>query len=373
MIKNILLPEVSADFESGTIEEWFVGPGDTVTEGDELFTVSTDKANIEVEATESGIIEEILMQAGTEDVEVNTPIATLNIPDEVLISENDTFQYEKAKPSHEPTIDGQESVTFKQDLVLGNEGIESTLPSTNQAFQLPPEGSYLELPENRVRRVIADRLSAAKRDIPHFYLSVDCHLDELLLARKRHNESEGTENKLSVNDFIVKASAMALRENPDMNVAWSGKTLLSFNSVDISIAVDTPSGLITPIISQADKKSLVDISTEIKQLVIKARNGRLAPKEYKGGSFTVSNLGMHGIRNFAAIINPPQSGILAVGASKERAVAISGKLSVAMVMSLTLSVDHRAVDGAVGAKYLQALVNKLETPKQLFEDQGASI
>ncbi len=418
MHKEIKLAEIAADFESGTIEEWRVGPGDAVQVGDVLLEVSTEKALVEVEAEEAGTIGEILVPAGTEDVEVNTPIATLLttekpdattvVPASVAMDTPLAVEEEAQQPAPVATTSGtgqpgspsaeQGDRTLASPvakriarqlgvalatlegsgpngrIVLGDveaaaarQGIDPTESAPRTAAVLPPSGTYEELPENRIRQVIADRLTTAKRDIPHFYLTVDCNLDALLLLRQQHNASAGSGQKLSVNDFFVKASAMALRETPEANVAWSGTTLLRFNQVDIAVAVDTPRGLTTPVIRRVDDKLISEISQDIRRLADRARDGRLSPNDYKGGSFTVSNLGMFGVREFAAIINPPQACILAVGAAEPRVVARNGEPTVATMVTLTLSVDHRAVDGAAGAKYLQALIRFIASPKQLLE------
>ncbi|MDH5499978.1 MAG: 2-oxo acid dehydrogenase subunit E2, partial [Gammaproteobacteria bacterium] len=231
--------------------------------------------------------------------------------------------------------------------------------------ELPPAGSYTVVPADKIRTVIARRLSEAKRDIPHFYLTIDCVLDELLEARRRANGAAAADNKLSVNDYVVKACAMALRDVPGANSGWANDSLLQFNDINIAVAVATPKGLITPVVFQADSKDLPTISSELKALAVRAREGRLKPDEYKGGGFTLSNLGMYGVREFAAIINPPQACILAVGAGEPRAVVKDGQLAVATVMSCTLSVDHRAVDGALGAQFLQAVKRYIEQPALL--------
>lgn len=238
---------------------------------------------------------------------------------------------------------------------------------TEVRADMPPAGTYTEVPIDRVRRVIAQRLASAKREIPHFYLTIDCLVDELLEARRRLNADRPGDSKVSVNDFIVKACGLALNEVPDANAGWSDEAILRFNSVDISVAVASPKGLVTPVVRNADSRSLDAISTEIKELAGKARDGRLKPEEYKGGGFTLSNLGMYGIREFSAIINPPQACILAVGAAEPRAVVRDGLVTAASVMSCTLSVDHRVVDGALGAEFLQVFKKLIESPALLLD------
>ena len=213
--------------------------------------------------------------------------------------------------------------------------------------------------------VIADRLTKSSNEIPHFFLTIECEIERLLEMRKdlnnRASEGEGF-YKLSVNDFVVRAVALAIKKVPMVNVSWTDKAMRQLNNVDISIAVATEGGLITPIIRNADQKGLTEISIETKVLANKARDGKLTPEEYQGGSFTISNLGMYGVKEFSAIINQPQSCILAVGAGEKRAVVKKDTLSIATMMSCTLSVDHRAVDGALGAQYLQAFKSLIEDP-----------
>jgi pyruvate dehydrogenase E2 component (dihydrolipoamide acetyltransferase) len=225
---------------------------------------------------------------------------------------------------------------------------------------------YEARPNSGFRKTIARRLTEAKQTIPHFYLTLDCRIDALLDLRKKLNASAGDGGKVSVNDFVIRASALALRKIPDANVSWSEDAILAYQDVDISVAVATPNGLITPIIKQADTKSLRQIAAEMKDLAGRARDGKLKPQEYQGGTFSISNLGMYGIREFAAVINPPQSCILAVGNGEQRAVVEDGALKVATVMTVTLSVDHRAVDGALGAEYLAAFRTLIEDPYSLL-------
>jgi len=228
-----------------------------------------------------------------------------------------------------------------------------------------PADSFTEAPNNNVRRVIAQRLLEAKTTIPHFYMTVDCELDKLLDLRKdlngRSPEGDGS-YKISVNDFVIRAVALAMKKVPAANAAWSEEAIHLFNDVDVSIAVATPDGLITPIVRKADTKGLSEISNEMKDLAVRARDGKLAPEEFQGGGFTISNLGMFGVKEFAAIINPPQSAILAIGAGEQRPIVRANALALATVMSVTLSCDHRTVDGAVGAQFLQAFKGFVEDP-----------
>lgn len=232
---------------------------------------------------------------------------------------------------------------------------------------LPESGSYTAIPHTQMRKIIASRLQESKQTVPHFYLTADCRIDKLLDMRKALNaaapEVDGKPAyKLSVNDFIVKAVAKAMVEVPEANAMWTDEAVLQFNTVDISVAVATPTGLITPIVRYADTKGLSAISSEVKDLAVRARDGKLMPEEYTGGGFTISNMGMYGIKEFAAIINPPQSCILAVGAGEQRPIVVDGELAVGTVMSCTLSVDHRSVDGAVGATFMAAFKRIIEEP-----------
>ncbi len=220
--------------------------------------------------------------------------------------------------------------------------------------------AYEAVPHSAMRKTIAKRLSESKQTVPHFYLTVDCRIDELLSLRSQINELTGA--KVSVNDLIIRAVALALKKIPDANVSWTDSAILRYANADISVAVATPSGLITPIIRQAETKKVEVISEEMKDLAARARAGKLKPEEYQGGGFTISNLGMFGVKEFAAIINPPQGCILAVGAGEPRAVVKNGALAVATIMTCTLSVDHRAVDGAAGAEFLAAFKELIEKP-----------
>jgi pyruvate dehydrogenase E2 component (dihydrolipoamide acetyltransferase) len=219
-----------------------------------------------------------------------------------------------------------------------------------------------------MRKIIASRLQESKQTVPHFYLTVDCRIDKLLQMREAINAAspKGDDGyKISVNDFVIKAVAKALVEVPEANAQWTDDAILLFNAVDVSVAVATPNGLITPVVRYADTKGLAVISAEVKALAARARDGKLMPEEYTGAGFTISNLGMYGVKDFAAIINPPQSCILAVGAGEQRPVVVDGQLAVGTVMSCTLSVDHRSVDGAVGAQFLAAFKRIIEEPALL--------
>jgi pyruvate dehydrogenase E2 component (dihydrolipoamide acetyltransferase) len=229
----------------------------------------------------------------------------------------------------------------------------------------PPAAAYTELPLSNMRKVIARRLTESKQTVPHFYLTVDCTLDALLALRKELNERAGADYKLSVNDFVIKAAALALRKVPTANVSFGGDKIYQYHDVDIGVAVAIPDGLVTPVIRRADGKGLATISAEMRDLSARARDPggmKLKPEEYQGGSLSVSNLGMYGVRDFAAVINPPQASILAVGAGEQRPVVRDGALAIATIMTATLSIDHRAVDGAIGAELLAAFKGYIEEP-----------
>jgi pyruvate dehydrogenase E2 component (dihydrolipoamide acetyltransferase) len=240
----------------------------------------------------------------------------------------------------------------------------TALPQRAPAAPIQPGAAYTEVPNNNMRKVIARRLTESKQQVPHFYLTIDCEIDKLLAMRKELNE-RGAKNeayKLSVNDFVIRAAALALKKVPSANASWTDAATLRYDSVDISVAVAVANGLITPVVHNADQKGLAQISNEMKDLAGRAHEGKLMPEEYQGGTFSISNLGMFGIKEFSAVINPPQGAILAVGMGEQRPVVKDGALSIATVMSCTLSCDHRVVDGAIGAELLQAFKGFIEDP-----------
>lgn len=418
MPREILLPPVAADFESGAIEGWLKNVGDTVEVGDLLVEVSTDKAVVEVEAPFAGTLGKILVDAGTADVEVNTPIAIMLLDGEDAsaldgwvprTAECLTDSITDAVTPERPTPDGPAPDTRPKEtsrrhrlyaspiarriaakvgidissiqgsgpkgrVVLGDveaeasvRGIELNAPVSQEAPTRPSqEGGYRVEPADKVRRIIAERLTAAKRDIPHFYLSVDFRIDRLLDARVQLNEVAEPGKKVSVNDFFIKACAIAMREVPGVNASWTGDSTTYFDDVNIAVAVASPKGLMAPVLRHADSKNLATISTEVKDLATRARLGKLTPDEFKEGGLTVSNLGMYGVREFSAIINPPQACILAIGAGEKRPIVRDDQIIIGTMTSCTLSVDHRAVDGALGAEFLQALKKYIERPASLL-------
>ncbi len=407
----IRLPSIASDFEAGTISAWHKEVGDTVEAGDLLIDVETDKAVVEVEAPDSGILGAIHVPEGTEDVAVNTVIgvlltegesaddledfgagiaeATAEAPAAAAEANVEAPSPAVAAPAPGESTDrifasplarriaAQHNVDLTRITGRGPNGrilkadveanIGKAAPAAPATRLEAPARDDVDIPNSKVRKVIARRLTAAKQEIPHFYLTIDCEIDALLDVRRQlngHLEAAGV--KVSVNDLVVKAVALALKDVPAANASWSDDAIRQYGAVDISVAVATDNGLITPIVRNADQKPLTEVSTEIKALAKKAVDGKLQPDEFKGGGFSVSNLGMYGIREFSAIINPPQACILAVGAGEQRAVVRDGELATATLMTCTLSVDHRAVDGAVGAEFLAAFKRYVESPAVLL-------
>ena len=421
---ELLMPALSPTMEEGTLAKWLVKEGDTVNSGDLIAEIETDKATMEFEAVDEGTIGKILVSEGTEGVKVNTPIAVLledgESADDIGTSPAAAPEAAPASAVEEvsapaaadetapsapaaPSKDGTR--VFASPLarrVAAQKGLDLTLvsgsgphgrivkrdveaavaqpaaakpaaPQTAPAPQGPAtetirkmyEGrDYEELPLDGMRKTIAARLTEAKQTIPHFYLRRDIKLDALMAFRAQINGQLADRGvKLSVNDFIIKACANALQQVPAANAVWAGDRVLQLKPSDVAVAVAIEGGLFTPVLKDADTKSLSTLSTEMKDLAARARDRKLAPHEYQGGSFAISNLGMMGIDNFDAVINPPHGAILAVGAGvKKPVVNEAGEIEVATVMSVTLSVDHRVIDGALGADLLKAIVGNLENP-----------
>jgi len=425
MSSNILMPALSPTMEEGTLTKWMVKVGDEVHSGDVIAEIETDKATMEVEAVDEGKVAKILVPEGTENVKVNAVIAIIAEEGEDITSVGDapapTPKPKEVSPAPveapktqvavaPPAAPAETKATASHDgdrifatplarRIAKDKGIdlktvkgsgprgriikadlEGAKPSVSAAPTAAPSsggpsidprafyeaGSYEEIPLDNMRKTIARRLTQAMQEIPHFYLSIDCELDELLKIRKVLNEQAKDGVKLSVNDFLIRAAALALARVPDANVSFAGNALLRHKHSDIGIAVAIEGGLITPIIRNAETKGLSEISMEAKSLAERARNKKLKPSEFEGGSFSISNLGMFGIDNFTAVINPPQAAILAVGRGVERAVVKSGKLEVATMMTVTMSCDHRAIDGALGATFLQAFKAYVEYPPSML-------
>ncbi len=404
----IRLPALSPDFAAGTIAGWRKAVGDPVEKGDILLEVESDKAVIGIEAEDCGVLGAIQVLAGTQDVPVNTILGFLfkdgeadaQIPEDTAAAT--PSQPFTAPPSPGAVQQGPQSappaspgrlfaspaarrVALERGVDLSKLSgrgpdrrilkvdVEEAAPeaSIHTAFDAgrrpePKRHAPLAIPNSNFRKVLAQRLAAAKRDIPHFYLTIDCDIDALLNVRQQLNEHYASAGvKISVNDWVIKAAARALVDVPAANASWSEEAIRQYGTVDVAMAVATEEGVITPIIRDADIKSLVDICKESKVLAARAIAGTLTPHEFKGGGFSISNLGMYGIKQFSAIVNPPQSCILAVGAAEKRPIVRGDVVTVATLMTCTLSVDHRSVDGAVGAKFLSAFRRYIERPTLL--------
>ena len=416
---DILMPALSPTMEEGVLAKWHIKVGDTVSAGDVIAEIETDKATMEVEAVDEGEVLEILVEEGAEGVKVNTPIARLAGDDAAPAPKKDTPKAdakaeEKAEPKPEPKAEKAEApkaapTTAKdgerifasplarrlaKDAGLDLKNLKGTGPhgrivkadveaagkggaakgATAAASGEPRKvlsleqqgiapGSYDLIPLDGMRKAIARRLTDSFRDVPHFPLVIDCEIDGLLAARAQVNgmlEPQGV--KVSVNDFVMKAVAMALKAVPEANASYTPEGIAMHHHADVAMAVAIDGGLITPIIRKAETKSLAEIATESKDLARRARDRKLKPDEFQGGTFSVSNLGMFGIRSFASIINEPQGAIMSVGAGEKRPVVRGDKIEIATVMTVTLTCDHRVVDGAVGAKFLQAFKPMIENP-----------
>lgn len=423
---EILMPALSPTMEEGTLAKWLVKEGDTVNSGDLIAEIETDKATMEFEAVDEGVVGKILVAEGSEGVLVNTLIAVL-LEDGESASDIGTASAAPvaatseaapvaqtapaagAAPAPAAPVAASGDRIFASPLarrIAADKGLDlTTIAGTGPkgrivkadvenataapkaapaaaaaaptASAAPPAGpdaaAIAKLYDGRVfeevkldgmRKTIAARLTEAKQTVPHFYLRRDIKLDALLKFRSQLNKQlEGRGVKLSVNDFIIKAVANALQQVPEANAVWAGDRVLQMKASDVAVAVAIEGGLFTPVLQDSDMKSLSTLSAEMKDLATRARDRKLAPHEYQGGSFAISNLGMFGIDNFDAIVNPPHAGILAVGAGKKQAVVgDDGELTVATVMSVTMSVDHRVIDGVVGAVLLNAIVDNLENP-----------
>ena len=426
---QILMPALSPTMEEGNLAKWMVKEGDSVESGDVLCEIETDKATMEVEAVDEGVIGKIVVGDGTEGVKVNEVIALL------LEDGEDTSALEgaaTAAPAATPAAEAPPAaasatapapaapVAASGDRVFSSplarrlaaqDGLDiaivtgtgprgrvvkrdveaaiaagtgkaaapaadkpaaptaapaqgNTLSEDDPIFKLLPE--YEAVPNSSMRKIIAKRLTESARDIPHFNLQVDVEIDKLMALRKELNTRDGADYKISVNDFLVKATSLALTRVPDCNVAYTDGAILKFKQVDMAIAVSIEGGLITPIIKNAAAKGLATLANEAKDLAGRAREGKLMPEEFQGGTFTISNLGMFGIKGFNSIINPPQGGILSVGAGEQRAVVKDGALAIATVVTLTLAVDHRCIDGSTGAAFIKELKTLIEDPIALM-------
>ena len=412
---NIQMPALSPTMEEGTLAKWLVKEGDSVESGDVMAEIETDKATMEFEAVDEGVIGKIIVPEGSTGIKVNEIIAILledgedssdietndaeNKQDVVDIIKNDekipVVKSEKtglssskerifATPlarriAKSTNVDlanikgsGPYGRIVKADVQSNNVKALEKTPITQMTSSVTSESiktmykdrDFTEIALDGMRKVIANRLTEAKQTIPHFYLRKSVNLDKLLIVRSEMNTGLIDQGiKISVNDFIIKASSLALQDIPQANVVWAQDRILQMTSSDVAVAVSVEGGLYTPVIFDSEKKTLSSLSLEIKDLASRARDKKLLPNEYQGGSFAISNLGMMGVENFDAVINPPHGSILAVGAgTKKPIVKEDGTICVATVMSLTLSVDHRAIDGALGAEFLAKITNYLENP-----------
>jgi len=426
MSTNILMPALSPTMTEGTLARWLKKEGEPVKAGDVLAEIETDKATMEVEAVDEGVLGKIIVPDGTAGVQVNAPIAVLLAEGETLAEAPPAPAPKPAPPTAAPagpapaparpapTGRGNGAAgpappppagrifvsplarRMAQQAGLALEGLQGTGPngrivkadieavlavvpaSAPPATPIPaptPAAAAIAAPHRLVphttmRRVIARRLSESKQTIPHFYLTVDVALDSLLKVRSELNARSPKEGpgafKLSVNDLVIKASAQALARHPRVNASYTEEGIVEYEDIDISVAVAIPDGLITPIIRKADRKGLAAISNEMKELSERAKAGKLKPEEFQGGGFSISNLGMYGIRDFSAVINPPQAAILAVGTGEARPVVKDGALGVATIMTCTLSVDHRVIDGVLGAAWLVSFKGAIEDPLSLM-------
>ena len=426
---NILMPALSPTMEEGTLAKWNVKEGDTVASGDVMAEIETDKATMEFEAVDEGVIGKIVIAEGTEGVKVNDLIAVLledgesaddigaapatapkaDAPAEAEADDKPAEAEPAAAPaaSQAPVAQSGERV-FASPLarrIAADKGIDlgslkgsgphgrivkadvenakpgaatapapaadtkasaapAAGPSTETVRKMYADREFEEVTLDGMRKTIAARLVEAKQTIPHFYLRREIRLDELLKFRGQLNKSlEARGVKLSVNDFIIKASALALQDVPDCNAVWAGDRVLKLKASDVAVAVAIEGGLFTPVLRDADTRSLSALSVQMKDMAARARDRKLAPHEYQGGSFAISNLGMMGVENFDAVINPPHASILAVGAGQKKPIVNdAGEIEVATMMSVTLSVDHRVIDGALGAQFLAAIKGYLEDP-----------
>ena len=411
---DILMPALSPTMEEGTLSKWLVKEGDNVVSGDLIAEIETDKATMEVETIEDGIVGKLLVQEGEEAIKVNSVIA-------ILIEEGETLKgSEPPLPKNE--LKSEASSNINLEIKLDNStnsklNIEVNKDNlinkdANRIFISPlakrlakqldinlklvngsgPNGRIVKfdienfennkivnikntllsednfeiIKNTSMRKTIAARLVKSKNEAPHFYLSLDCNLDKLLEIRASINSKSNDKYKISVNDMIIKAASASLIKVPKANASWENENTKYYKNTDISVAVAIDGGLITPIVRNVQSKGLYDISSDMKYLSSKAKEGKLLPAEYIGGSFSISNLGMFGIKQFSAVINPPQGAILAVGAGERKAIVINENISIATVMSVTLSCDHRVIDGAVGAEFLSVFKEYIENPSLML-------
>ncbi|WP_341787817.1 pyruvate dehydrogenase complex dihydrolipoamide acetyltransferase [Rickettsia endosymbiont of Cantharis rufa] len=408
---KILMPALSPTMNEGNLARWLKKEGDKVNPGEVIAEIETDKATMEIEAVDEGILAKIVIPQNSQNVPVNSLIAVLSEEGED-IANIDAFIAKNSNASLSPKADANlpkssenivvqhsnieqqlavtnhdKSKIFASPLAkrlakMGNIKLESVkgsgphgrivkqdilshTPSTvhNKIVSRNPE-EYRLVPNNNIRKIIAKRLLESKQTVPHFYLSIECNVDKLLDTREDINKSfaEDKSSRISVNDFIILAVAKTLQEVPSANASWGEDAIRYYNNVDISVAVAIENGLVTPIVKNANQKNIMELSREMKELIKKAKDNKLTPEEFQGGGFTISNLGMYGIKNFNAIINPPQSCIMGVGSSSKRTIIKNDQIAIATIMDVTLSADHRVVDGAVGAEFLAVFKKFIESP-----------
>ena len=422
MAIEVLMPALSPTMEDGTLAKWFVKEGDKVEPGDLLAEIETDKATMEFEAVEEGIIEKLLVSEGTEGVKVNSAIATLSGEDNstsknigepaasnTVNNETSASNAKKFENNSNSKIRDRVFITPLARRIAEQKGIDINLisgtgphgriikkdlanlksaplgsvlqdpdvvtaksisPNILESFsydallEIYADRNFTEIALDGMRKTIASRLSEAKQTIPHFYLRRSVKMENLLDFRQKINKKLLDKNiKVSINDIIIKACSEALQSNPDANAIWAGNKLIKFDSSDIAVAVSVEGGLFTPVLKDTDQKTISNISEEMKDLASRARAKKLMPTEFQGGSFAISNLGMFGIESFDAIINPPHAAILAVGTGKKKPIVLDdGSLGAATEMELSLSVDHRVIDGVLGAQLLHTIVDNLENP-----------
>ncbi|KAF9140808.1 pyruvate dehydrogenase complex dihydrolipoamide acetyltransferase component (E2) [Mortierella sp. GBA39] len=375
----INMPALSPTMTMGNIGTWQKKVGDAVAAGDVLVEIETDKAQMDFECQEEGYIAKILVDSNTKEVNISQPIAIL-VENKEDIEKFADFTVDSTAAAPAATAPAPEKKEAPKP-VETPKSAEAPKPEAAKkaasapapkaaAPAAPASATYTDIPVTNMRKIIAQRLSESKQTVPHYYVTVECEMDKVLKLREVLNKASEDKYKLSVNDFIVKASALALRAVPEANSAWMNDSIRQYHSSDICVATSTPTGLITPIVANADKKGLSAISNQVKDLASRARANKLAPHEYQGGTFTISNMGMFGIKHFTAIINPPQSCILAVGSTEKRVLPArageEGEFRTASVMAVTLSSDHRTVDGAVAARFLKAFKGYLEEPLKLL-------
>ncbi|RIA97035.1 2-oxoacid dehydrogenases acyltransferase-domain-containing protein [Glomus cerebriforme] len=410
----ISMPALSPTMSMGNVGTWQKKIGDDISPGDVLVEIETDKAQMDFECQDEGYLAKILVESGTKDVKIGTPIAILveekkeieQFTDYVAEKGPEMTETKKAEPIEQkeevppqqtesktattdhPTtgrifaspvarrLAHERGISLDQVTGTGPKGritkadVESFVKHEKPVTPIiEPTSAYTDIPLSNMRKVIAERLTESKVLVPHYYLTIEVNMDKVLQLRETlNNESEG-KYKLSVNDFIIKSSASALMVIPEVNSMWNNDFIRQYHNADISVATATSSGLITPIVTNAQSKGLATISNQVKELAGRAREGKLAPHEYQGGSFTISNLGMFGIKSFTAIINPPQSCILAVGTTEQKLVPDSSTETgyrVVNTMHVTLSCDHRVVDGAVGSQWLKEWKSYIENPLKLL-------